>query len=291
MYQQHSQSNENATQVHLQDLDYANFVLSELKRSAREYTTAALEAANPGIRQTFETLLQHTLDDQMLIFQEIQKLGGYATQPAQPMMIQQELQKMSQTSLQVQSLVQEHEGSTATASYVQQERGIQGSAQQNMQQQPPSYPTYTQPMNQQSHSQTEQNEVAAIHQAPTAFQPVNYANQFPNAVYNSNQRSQGIGVNAIQHASQPVSYSTPPTQGRGYQDQSHAPSNFGQASQERGYAASSPQQGASMGGPGPGLGSGRPQARIISRNQPGQPYTTDEGSSRHRPQHGGKYSF
>ncbi|MGO4276909.1 spore coat protein, partial [Paenibacillus sp. TAF58] len=46
-YQQQQQSGQQ--QVQLKDEDLANFVLNELKRSAREYTTAALEAANPQI--------------------------------------------------------------------------------------------------------------------------------------------------------------------------------------------------------------------------------------------------
>ena len=72
MYQQNSQQQQ---QVDLEDLDFANFVLSELKRSAREYTTAALEAANPSIRQTFQSLLQKTLDDQSLFFRKSRNLA------------------------------------------------------------------------------------------------------------------------------------------------------------------------------------------------------------------------
>lgn len=296
MYQQNSQQQ----QVDLEDLDFANFVLSELKRSAREYTTAALEAANPGIRQTFETLLQKTLDDQALVFQEIQNLGGYQIQPAEQQMIGQELQKQSQTAIQVQAIVQQHVSRAASVSHTQQ---VSAQSQQEPQsQQHQSYQTQShqteqqyqqrQPYSQQQTQQSQQqNQVAALHQASTpaptptpSFQPVNYANQYPNAVYN-NQQGRGQGYTPSQTQQQSSSYNQAQT--RSYQDQSHDQSSYGRGSQ--GYAASSNHTNEHTGM----TGTGRPaQARIVSRTQQGVPSSTSEGNSyTNRSQEGNKYNF
>ncbi|MDR6553519.1 spore coat protein [Paenibacillus qinlingensis] len=274
MYQSNSHQQHQGQQVDLEDLDFANFVLSELKRSAREYTTAALEAANPGIRQTFETLLQKTLDDQALVFQEIQSLGGYQIQQAEQQMIEQEIQKQSQTALQVQSIVQQHVSSAASMSQAEQ---------QYQQRQP-----YSQQQGQANH----QNQAEAVHQAPTptarpAFQPVNYANQYPNAAYSNQQgRGQSQGYTPSQTQHQSSSYNQ--THTRSYQDQSHDSSSYGRGSQ--GYAASSNPMNEN---PGMTAGTGRPtQARIVSRTQQGMPSSTTEGNSYlNRSQEGNKYNF
>ncbi|KRE97894.1 hypothetical protein ASG89_28725 [Paenibacillus sp. Soil766] len=307
------QSNSQQQQVDLEDLDFANFVLSELKRSAREYTTAALEAANPGIRQTFETLLQKTLDDQALVFQEIQSLGGYQIAQAEQQMIEQELQKQSQTAIQVQSIVQQHVSRAVSASFNQQERSSESAAQSQQQHQPyvqsqsqsqsqqhQSYQTQShqseqqyqqrQAYNQQQGQPSQgQNQVAALHQAPTtapapSFQPVNYANQYPNAVYN-NQQGRGQGYTPSQSQQQSSSYNQTPT--RSYQDQSHDQSSYGRGSQ--GYAASSNHANENTGITGTGRGA---QARIVSRTQQGMPSSGSEGNSyMNRSQEGTKYNF
>ncbi|CAH1215564.1 hypothetical protein PAECIP111891_04256 [Paenibacillus allorhizoplanae] len=314
MYQQNSQQQHQQQQVDLEDLDFANFVLSELKRSAREYTTAALEAANPSIRQTFETLLQKTLDDQALVFQEIQSLGGYQIQQAEQQMIEQEIQKQSQTALQVQSIVQQHVSRAASASFDQQDRSSESSAQsqqhqsyaqsqpQSQSQQHQSYQTQSQQSEQsyqqrqpysqqQGQTNQQQNQVAALHQAPTptaaptpSFQPVNYANQYPNAVYN-NQQGRGQGYTPSQSQQQSSSYNQTPT--RSYQDQSHDQSSYGRGS--LGYAASSNHANENTGITGAGRGA---QARIVSRTQQGMPSSGSEGNSyTNRSQEGTKYNF
>ncbi|OCT13198.1 hypothetical protein A8709_20875 [Paenibacillus pectinilyticus] len=309
MYQSNSQQQQQQQQqVNLEELDFANFVLSELKRSAREYTTAALEAANPGIRQTFEKLLQNTLDDQALIFQEIQKLGGYEIQPATQQLIQQELQKQSQTSVKVQSIVQQHAGRASAVSYTEPDQDMtqMQPSQLHVQSQP--HQTQTQSYQQaQSHqpqhqtpSYTQQesqqhNQVAALHQTPTpSFQPVNYANQYPNAAYNNagnrnNQQSQGYMPNNSQAQVQPQQQSSyAQTQGRGYQqDHSYGQSNANFGRETQGYAASANQGSEHMGA------TNRPaQARIISRNQPGaNASTSGDNTNMNRSQEGNKYNF
>ncbi|NEW08796.1 spore coat protein [Paenibacillus sp. SYP-B3998] len=199
--QQHQQSQQQ--QVYLEEQDLANFVLSELKRTAREYTTAILEAANPQVRQTFQTLLQKTLQDQSAVFQEIQSLGGYEIQPAAQQQLQQELQKQSQSSVKLQSFVQQNLS-----------RVNKGHSQQQVNQ--------TQAQHQQTQSPS-QNQIAALHQAP--FQPAQTINatSFPNAVYNQGF-SQHTSNSPNTHQQQPYNV----LQDQGYSpNQGYSTSDYG----------------------------------------------------------------
>lgn len=92
MYQQNmGQQGYNQHQhVPLQDGDLANVVLCELKRVAREYATACLEASNLDIRQLFEQLLHQTLRDQEHLYQIMGQLNLYGQPASAP---QNELQK------------------------------------------------------------------------------------------------------------------------------------------------------------------------------------------------------
>ncbi|UJF33151.1 spore coat protein [Paenibacillus hexagrammi] len=185
--QQNQQSQGN--QVYLEDQDLANFVLSELKRAAREYTTAALESANPQIRQTFQSLLQKTLNDQATIFQEIQKLGGYDVQPANQQQLQQELQKHSQCATRLQSFVQQNMGQMNTTQ--QQNQFMAGQQQQ--------YAQYSQQPSQYT------NTMAAQQQAFQPLQTIN-ANAYPNAIssqsYPQSAASQHTSYNTLHNKAQ-----------------------------------------------------------------------------------------
>jgi spore coat protein CotF len=185
MYQQNpyqqQQQQQQQHQVLLQEQDLANLVLSELKRSAGEYTTAITEAVNPQIKQAFQTLLLKTLQCHATLFQEIQKLGYYEVQPAEQQQIQQELQKQSQTAAQLQSFVQQNLSHAPSMSYQQQEP--MGTSPQLQQQQ------YSQNQHQQVQSQQQHNPIAGLHQS--AIQPMINTSQYPNAVHNN--QGQGYG--------------------------------------------------------------------------------------------------
>lgn len=91
------------------DQDIANLVLSELKRAAGEYTTAAMEVVNPMIRRSFESHLQQTLQMQEQLFQVMKQLQMYG----QPTMaaqqdIQQELNHHRQQAGKLQFFVEQH---------------------------------------------------------------------------------------------------------------------------------------------------------------------------------------
>ncbi|MDU0205748.1 MULTISPECIES: spore coat protein [Paenibacillus] len=186
MYQQNPYQQQQQHQVLLQEQDLANLVLSELKRSAGEYTTAVTEAVNPQIKQTFQTLLSKTLQCHATLFQEIQKLGYYEAQPAEQQEIQQELQKQSQTAAQLQSFVHQNLSQAPTMSYQQQES--MGTSQQLQQQQ-----QYSQNQHQQAQSQ-QHNPITSLHQHQAPIQPIINTSQYPNAVHNN--QGQGYGQNS-----------------------------------------------------------------------------------------------
>lgn len=182
MYQQnpYQQQQQQQQQVRLQEQDLANLVLSELKRSAGEYTTAVTEAVNPQIKQTFQTLLSKTLQCHATLFQEIQKLGYYEVQPADQQEIQQELQKQSQTAAQLQSFVQQNLSHAPSMSYQQQEPMATSQQQQQ----------YSQNQHQQTQNQ-QHNPIASLHQHQAPIQPMINTSQYPNAVHNN--QGQGYG--------------------------------------------------------------------------------------------------
>ncbi|MBA2942349.1 spore coat protein [Paenibacillus sp. CGMCC 1.16610] len=185
MYQQNPYQQQQQHQVLLQEQDLANLVLSELKRSAGEYTTAVTEAVNPQIKQTFQTLLTKTLQCHATLFQEIQKLGYYEVQPAEQQQIQQELQKQSQTAAQLQSFVHQNLSQASTTMSYQQQESMGISQQQPQQQQ-----QYSQIQHQPAQSQ-QHNPIAGLHQHQAPIQPIINTSQYPNAVHNN--QGQGYG--------------------------------------------------------------------------------------------------
>jgi spore coat protein CotF len=103
------QQSPQSMQAHLQEQDVAHLILSELKRMAREYTTAVLEANNMQTRQTFQFLLQKTIHDQGILYEVMQQTVGYGEIPtASQQDIQKELQKQSQSASQLYGFVQQN---------------------------------------------------------------------------------------------------------------------------------------------------------------------------------------
>ncbi|MGG1519860.1 spore coat protein [Paenibacillus oryzisoli] len=307
MYQNQSFSQQtDESQLHFQEEDYADFVLNELKRSAREYATAALEAANPQIRQTFQNLLQRTLEDQATVFQEIQKLGGYQIQQASQEQILEELQKQSQKASKLQTFIQQQMSANSAStgrSTVAEARSMQQSyaansqlsqrigqeaeqsyvyePEQHMPEQPAPHLPHTGMTQTHAYTQPQgQTVMQAMSQSP--IQPAINASQFPNASYQSTQQQQH-GYQQNQNQNQ--SHSNTHTQTSYTQPTGYGSAAFGR--EQTGYAASSQGQSDSQMGMGRGAG-----ARIISRNQPGtQGAGRMDTSYTTRPQPGGKYSF
>ncbi|UQZ84319.1 Coat F domain protein [Paenibacillus konkukensis] len=146
MYQQNYSSQPLHQHTPLQEQDWGNLVLAELKRAAREYTTAALEATHPAIRQTFQSLAQRTMQDQAELFTVLSQMHGYGSvKMAQQQEIQQDLQQQIQKVEQLQSLVQRSiQQANAGAGVYQQAAQTSYQAYPQYQQQPV-YASYEQP--------------------------------------------------------------------------------------------------------------------------------------------------
>ncbi|MFD2671926.1 spore coat protein [Marinicrinis sediminis] len=93
----------------LTEKDMAFQILNELKRMAREFTTACLEASCQQVRQLFEQKLSRTLSMQNQLYQTMEQIGFYS--PPQSMDAQQLQQKsaqLSETGFKLQGQLHDH---------------------------------------------------------------------------------------------------------------------------------------------------------------------------------------
>ncbi|RXI96738.1 spore coat protein [Anaerobacillus alkaliphilus] len=91
----------------LQDPDIVYSYLADLKRTAREYTTAVTESNCPEVRQQFEQLLQSCLQMQGQVYQLMSQQGWYNTSSSvQSQEIMKQITTYQQTQQKTQQLVQ-----------------------------------------------------------------------------------------------------------------------------------------------------------------------------------------
>ncbi|QOR66450.1 spore coat protein [Cytobacillus suaedae] len=91
----------------LQEKDIVYSYLADLKRSAREYTTACTESNCPEVRQVFQQLLQDTLNLQNQTYQLMSQQGWYNTSSsAANSEINKQIQTYQQTQMQTNQMVQ-----------------------------------------------------------------------------------------------------------------------------------------------------------------------------------------
>lgn len=96
----------------IQEQDVVYTFLADLKRTAREYTTAVTESNCPEVRQMFEQLLQNTLQLQNQTYQLMAQQGWYNTSsPVLAQEINKQLNTYQQTQTQTNQLVQQTLGS------------------------------------------------------------------------------------------------------------------------------------------------------------------------------------
>ncbi|WP_150275191.1 spore coat protein [Paenibacillus tepidiphilus] len=113
------------------DEDLLNTVLADLKRTVREYSTAATESNCPVVRQTFNELTMDTLRLQGDLYTQMSQLNMY-TAPGKA--LRQDIDKQLQTAQQTQTKCQQ---------FVQQKTGGAGA--------------YAHPANVQAHQPNVQN--------------------------------------------------------------------------------------------------------------------------------------
>lgn len=91
------------------DQDIVYSFLSDLKRSAREYTTATTESNCPEVRQVFERLLQDTLKIQDQTYQLMSQQGWYNTSsPVLSAEINKQINTYTQTQMQTNQMLQQN---------------------------------------------------------------------------------------------------------------------------------------------------------------------------------------
>jgi len=126
MIQSKTAQNE-ASSFRMEEQDQANVILSELKRTAREYTTAALEANHPQVREQFTTLLNQTLKHQAELYEAIRSLNAYGSVPtATAQEIQSESQKQTKSAAKLRALV--HQYTSASSASVSGGSSAQGAS-------------------------------------------------------------------------------------------------------------------------------------------------------------------
>lgn len=108
----------------MEEQDQANVILSELKRIAAEYTTAALEANHPQVRNQFTALLNQTLKHQAELYEAIRSQNAYGSIPmATGQEVQAESQKQIKAASKLRALVHQFTSGTVNAG-----SSIQGSS-------------------------------------------------------------------------------------------------------------------------------------------------------------------
>ncbi|KAB7670692.1 spore coat protein [Bacillus sp. B1-b2] len=91
------------------DQDIVYSYLADLKRTSREYTTAAMESNCPEVRQIFEQLLQNTLKLQEQTYQLMSQQGWYNTSsPVLIAEINKQINSYTQTQSQTNQIVQQN---------------------------------------------------------------------------------------------------------------------------------------------------------------------------------------
>ncbi|CAH1053900.1 spore coat protein [Paenibacillus pseudetheri] len=101
------------------DEDLMNTILCDLKRTVREYATAATESACPAVRRVFNTMTMDTLQLQGDLYTHMSQMNMY---PAPAKALRQDVDKQLQTAQQMQQ---------QTGQFVQQKTGQFGSSAQN----------------------------------------------------------------------------------------------------------------------------------------------------------------
>ncbi|MFS0781096.1 spore coat protein [Bacillus sp. 1P06AnD] len=99
----------NKQQAILSEEDLLYSILSDLKRTCREYTTAATESNCPSVRQQFQSLLQSSLTLQGNLYQFMSQNGMYNTSaPTLESDITTTSTQYSQTQMKTNQLVQQY---------------------------------------------------------------------------------------------------------------------------------------------------------------------------------------
>lgn len=108
------------TSSFMQEEDLLNTILTDLKRTVREYVTAATEANCPMIRQMFTDLTNSTLRMQGDLYHLMKQQNMYTlSPPTSRKSVEQAVQQNQQSKQKCQQFVQQKLGAQANVQYVQ----------------------------------------------------------------------------------------------------------------------------------------------------------------------------
>lgn len=109
MYSQHQQGRQATGFMPDKDLLYT--ILADLKRTVREYTTAATEAACPMIRQMFTNLMNNTMQMQGDLYNVMSQMNMYnASSGVLRQEIDKQIQQHSRSQQQTQQFISQKLG-------------------------------------------------------------------------------------------------------------------------------------------------------------------------------------
>ncbi|GGF74191.1 hypothetical protein GCM10010912_19290 [Paenibacillus albidus] len=108
------------------DEDLLNVILADLKRTVREYTTAATESACPAVRRVFNDLTMDTLRLQGELYAQMGELNMY-TPPSKALRqdVDKQIQAAQQTQQKCQQFIQQKTGQAAGFAGIQNNQSQQ----------------------------------------------------------------------------------------------------------------------------------------------------------------------
>lgn len=116
--------NMNMISNQMPEKDMLNIALADLRRSAREYTTATTESSCPSVRQMFTQLTESTMKLQGELYELMSSANMYnAPARAQRQEVSQHVQSAQQTMSKAQQFVQQHLSAGSTQAPMAGEQG------------------------------------------------------------------------------------------------------------------------------------------------------------------------
>lgn len=108
-------------QVNLAEQDILNTILADLRRTAREYTTATTESSCQTVRQMFNQLTDGTLRLQGELYQLMKQNGSYESPFQAP---RQEVDKLYQHATDTQQKIQQYAHMTSGHGNASQDQSL-----------------------------------------------------------------------------------------------------------------------------------------------------------------------
>ncbi|MCJ8013339.1 spore coat protein [Paenibacillus sp. KQZ6P-2] len=132
--QNQNQTQNQSNSAFMQDEDLLYTILSDLKRTVREYTTATTEASCPTVRQMFTQMTNDTLRMQGDLYNLMKQMNMYSTSsPALRQDVDKQIQDARNTQQKCRQFVQQKTSGMGQSAQASQMQASQMQPQQNAQ--------------------------------------------------------------------------------------------------------------------------------------------------------------